>query len=131
MDAAMVEKIGPVSHFAPAGGWNRARPRGIGRHGSSCSDDHQPSIMGDRLSADFWIGNGCRHDADHGGHRSPLRLFVAEFRATESGPRDGFRICERRVWIISLLPDWFRRGIVYRPSGLDSTVARRTLLVAQ
>src|ERR1700722_16905587 len=123
MDAAVVETIRTVSHFAPASGWNRARPRRIGRRGASSSDNHQSSVLGHRLSPDFWIGNSRGHDADHGGHCAALRLFAAAFCAGESRPRRGFRIRKRRGWIISVLPDRFRRRIVYGSPELDSKVA--------
>ena len=54
----------------------------------------------------------------------PFAYSLQHFVQLESRPRGGLRICERRVWIISLLPDRFRRRIVYRPSELDSEVGQ-------
>src|ERR1700722_839613 len=124
MDSTMVEETRPVSHYAAAGRGHRARPRGFGRRGASCSDDHRPPRLGDRLSVDFRIGNRRGHDADHGGHRAAFRLFVAAFRATQSRPGDGFWTRERRFRIISVLPDWLCRRIIYWPPELGSEVGQ-------
>src|SRR5258708_1073601 len=127
MDAAVVETIGPVSHLAPAGGWNRTWPRGIGRRCSPRFDDDQPSFVGHRHSADFWFGKRWGNDGNHGSHSAPFCILATALRPVESQSRGGFRICERRVWIISLLPDWFRQRIVYRPSELDSEVGQASV----
>ena len=72
MDSAVVEKIGPVSHFAAAHGGNRARPGGFGRGGVAGPDDDPSSVVGHRISARFWTGNDCRDDADYGGDRASV-----------------------------------------------------------
>ncbi len=54
----------------------------------------------------------------------PFAYSLQHFVRLNRGSRDGFGICERRVRIISLLPDGFRRRIVLRTSELDSEVAR-------